>query len=104
MCSSDLGKTNLGLALVNIIDFMQTCIKPQKIYGFNCNSKLDYSHFKYDLVIDGKDVTIDYKRAADYSFVEESLYISGEMIYRYAPNETPYIEGNLSKIGAEALI
>ncbi len=77
-----VGKSNLGLAIFDIVAHLTDKESGSKEYDFflNAQSKDDIACFRYEFVFDSVPVAYEYKKKEHKAVVSESLYIDGEVL------------------------
>lgn len=79
-----IGKSNLGLAIFDIVNHLTDKQKePQRYLNYiNCNGVKPYAYFEYELQFGGDELVYKYSKADSDHLVTESLSINGvEMLY-----------------------
>lgn len=81
------GKSNLGAAIMDITRHLTDNSSENNLYNRNCylngDSTEDYVEFKYDFVINNKDISYYYKKDASSNLLIEELYEDGNLLFKY---------------------
>ena len=78
-----IGKSNLGIALFDIVSHLTDKEKmpPQYLSNYlNLDSEKKYAEFKYVFIFDGDEVIYEYKKRDSSYLIEESLMVNGKKI------------------------
>lgn len=97
---NSVGKTNLGLALFDIVSHLTTNNVTPGLYDYylNVNNKAGYAEFRYVFVFDSDEVDYRYRKNEKQTLVYESVSINGKRLFAYDYEDK---RGDLS--GLEAL-
>ena len=79
------GKTNLGLALFDIVSHMTTNNVTPGLYDYylNVNNKAEYAEFHYIFIFDCVQVDYRYRKDDKQALVYESVAIGGKNLFTY---------------------
>ena len=97
---NSVGKSNLGLALFDIVSHLTTNNVTPGLYDYylNVNNKAGYAEFHYVFMFDSSEVDYRYRKNDKQTLVYESVAIDGKSLFTYDYEDN---RGDLS--GLEAL-
>ncbi len=97
---NSVGKSNLGLALFDVVSHLTTNNVTPGLYDYylNVNNKAGYAEFHYVFAFDSSEVDYRYRKNDKQTLVYESVSINGKCLFTYDYEDK---RGNLS--GLEAL-
>ncbi len=80
-----IGKSNLGLAIFDIVSHMTNKNVTPNLYDayINSNTKKKYAHFKYVFEFKGKTINYNYKKDEDQNLIYEALRIDDDELFEY---------------------
>lgn len=80
-----VGKSNLTLAIFDIIAHLTDKEKSPKLYNnyLNANSECDCASFHYEFLINSKVVVYEYKKKDYTTIIYEQLFIDGESVIKF---------------------
>lgn len=80
-----IGKTNLGLAIFDIVNHLVDRNVTPGLYDYYLNNgnKYTYATFIYTFLFDGIEVVYEYKKTAADNLLYESVTIEGELYFEY---------------------
>lgn len=80
-----VGKSNLTLAIFDIIEHLTDKEKNPKLYVnyLNANSTSKYALFRYEFLIDSKEVVYEYKKSNYTTILCEQLYVDGNLVIEF---------------------
>ena len=83
--TNSCGKSNLGLAIMDIITHLTEKHKLLESYDFyiNMNGRKSFAEFEYNFVFDNNEVTYKYKKMDVNLLLEESLFINNKEVIYY---------------------
>ncbi len=95
-----IGKTNLGIALFDIVYHLtdkDTLNSNYLINYLNLNSNKEYAEFKYIFIFDNDELIYEYKKKDYNNLIEERLSVNGKLIilYNYFNKTNNYIDENI---------
>lgn len=95
-----IGKSNLGIALFDIVSHLTDKEKfPAQYYSnyLNLNSNTKFAEFKYVFQFDGDEVTYIYHKASPFNLIDEELHISNKRVlyYNYFKKDKNFIDKEL---------
>ncbi|MGL6023544.1 MAG: AAA family ATPase [Cetobacterium sp.] len=97
------GKSNLGLAIFDIISHLTDYNKGTNLYQnyLNLESTLDYATFVYEFKFGKTEVKYAYTKSSHEELISEELYFNDKMVIKYDKTISP--EAFISLKGAEHL-
>ncbi|MDR0425401.1 MAG: ATP-binding protein, partial [Clostridiales Family XIII bacterium] len=98
---NSVGKSNLGLALFDIVSHMTTNNVTPGLYDhhyLNVNNEAGYAEFHYVFTFGSGEVDYRYRKNEKQTLVSEAVYIDGKLLFRYG-----YEDGSGDLSGLEAL-
>ena len=97
------GKSNLGIALFNIVPLLtDKFIDPEIVNNnnfLNLDKKTDHASFSYEFKNKDENYVFEYLKAADNSLIKEKLTVNNKVIYNY-----DYIKNEFSALNTEDII
>ncbi len=98
-----VGKSNLTLAIFDIIEHLTDKEKSPKLYNnyLNANSECSYASFRYEFLINSKEVVYEYKKQDYTTIIFEQLFIDGKRVIAF--DRGNYTQAIISLRGAENL-
>ena len=98
------GKTNLGIAIMDIVFTLFGNNKVNEGIFLNADSKESTALFSYSFQFGENEVVYRYKRLSETELQEEELFVNKKQIFMYNFSNKTYKFGNLSYINAETAI
>ena len=82
---NSVGKSNLGLALFDIVSHLTTNNVTPGLYDYylNVNNKAGYAEFHYVFMFDSSEVDYRYRKNDKQTLVYESVAIDGKSLFTY---------------------
>lgn len=95
------GKSNLGLALFDIVSHLTTNNVTPGLYDYylNVNNKTGYAEFHFVFSFDTGEVDYRYRKNEKQNLIYEEVFVNGHLLFKYDYED---MRGNLS--GLEALV
>ena len=95
-----IGKSNLGIALFDIVSHLTDKEKfPPQYYSnyLNLDSNTECAEFKYVFQFDGDEVTYIYHKASPFNLIDEELHINNKRVlyYNYFKKDKNFIDKEL---------
>lgn len=82
---NSVGKTNLGLALFDIVSTLTSNNVSSELYNYylNADSTTDYAQFDYLFSFDNGEVRYQYRKNAKRELIWEKVLLNGNILYEY---------------------
>jgi hypothetical protein len=82
---NSVGKSNLGLAIFDIVAHLATNNVTPGLYEYylNVNNKAGYAEFHYVFTFDTGEVDYRYRKDEKQTLVYEAVYIDGKLLFKY---------------------
>ena len=82
---NSVGKTNLGLALFDIVSTLTSNNVTPGLYNYylNADSTTDYAQFDYLFSFDNGEVRYQYRKNAKRELIWEKVLLNGNILYEY---------------------
>lgn len=99
------GKSNLGLAVFDILQHLSDRAAKRKAYAYYANADHpdDAVKFSYTFLLDGKEVFYSYSKMSCLELSGETLFIDGKEVFSWNKKENIHRFENLSSFGIERL-
>lgn len=99
---SGVGKSNLGIALFDIVFHLTDKEKlPSKYLSnyLNWNSAKEYAEFKYVFQFDNDEITYIYHKKDPFNLIDENLFINDKLVlnYSYFNKDNNFIDNEISQ-------
>ena len=95
------GKTNFGLAIMDIVNHLTDKEKllPLYVYFTNADNMTEPARFTFEFDFDGDKVIYEYRKSDVFMLVQETLIVNGVVIFDYDFLINRFLENNIESIG-----
>ena len=95
------GKTNFGLAIMDIVNHLTDKEKllPLYVYFTNADNMTEPARFIFEFDFEGTNVKYEYLKSDVFILIQERLFVDGKVIFDYDFIANKFLDNNLEDIG-----